>query len=181
MPHRRRRNSAVLARTLDALRRIVRAGRGSSQAVESRYGVTGAQLFVLQTLAQSPGMAIKDLVGLTLTTNSSVSEVVGRLVDSGLVTRETSDHDRRRKVITLTEGGREIVRHSPRSVQQDLIEGFTKLPPIKQRALGSALNEWCRLSGFATLPASMLFEPASPEAGPPKRKRRGKEPASRMR
>lgn len=178
MPPRRRRHSADLSRALDSLRRIVRVGRGSSQAVESRYGVTGAQLFVLQTLAQSPGMSIKDLVALTLTTNSSVSEVVGRVVAAGLVTRETSEDDRRRKVLTLTERGREIVRRSPRSMQQDLIEGFTNLPEARQRSLASGLEEWCRLSGFAALPATMLFEPSNPEAAPRKRKGRGRGPAS---
>lgn len=170
MPHRRRRQSADLAHSLDALRRIVRAARGSTQAVESRYGVSSAQLFVLQTLFKSPGISIKDLVALTLTTNSSVSEVVGRLVDAGLVTRETAKDDRRRKVLTLTERGHEIVRHSPRTVQQDLIDGFAKLPPASQHSLAACLGDWCRLSGFAAFPPTMLFEPATLEGARPKRK-----------
>lgn len=178
MPNRRRRQSSQLARALDALRRIVRAARGSTQSVESRYGVSAAQLFVLQTLAQSPGISIKGLVGLTLTTNSSVSEVVGRLVDAGLVTRETAKDDRRRKVLTLTDEGREIVRHSPRTVQQKLIDGFNELSPSGQRSLAGSLEEWCRLSGFAALPATMLFEPSRAEAPRPKRKDRAKAPAS---
>ena len=177
MPTRRRR-SPDLARALDALRRIVRAARGSSQAVETRYGVSAAQLFVLQTLAQSPGMSIKDLVTLTMTTNSSVSEVVGRLVDSGLVIRETAEDDRRRKVLTLTDGGREIVRHSPRTVQQDLIEGFTHLSAANQRSLAGCLEEWCRLSGFSELPPTMLFEPAKAPEAASKRRGRAKAPAS---
>ena len=177
MPHRRR-PSPNLARSLDALRRIVRAARGSTHAVEKRYGVSSAQLFVLQTLARSPGISIKDLVALTLTTNSSVSEVVTRLVESGLVTSDTAEDDRRRKVLALTEGGREIVRHSPRTIQQDLIEGFSKLSPATQRALADSLEEWCSASGFAGVPATMLFEPAKGEERRPKRKRRAKERAS---
>ncbi len=180
MPHRRRR-SPNLARALDALRRIVRAGRGYTHAVETRYGVSSAQLFVLQTLAQSPGISIKDLVALTLTTNSSVSEVVGRLVDSGLVTRDTAVDDRRRKVLTLTDGGREIVLHSPRTIQQELIDGFKKLTPSSQRSLAGCLEEWCAASGFAGVPATMLFEPSKAEAAQPKGRRRAKEPASPLR
>src|SRR5438552_15501106 len=101
-PSRRRRRAADLAAALDSLRRIVRAGRGATQAVESRFGISSAQLYVLQTLAESPGMSIKDLVKMTLTTNSSVSEVVGRLVDSALVTREVAKDDRRTQALTLT-------------------------------------------------------------------------------
>ena len=176
----RRRNSASLSRALNSLRRIVRAGRGATQAVESRYGISSAQLFVLQALAETPGMSIKDLVALTLTTNSSVSEVVGRLVDSGLVTRDTATDDRRRKVLMLTEGGREIVRNSPRTVQQDLIEGFHRLPAKDQEALADCLEEWCRVSGFGEVPASMLFEPPATEMAPQTRKYPVTEPASPM-
>jgi DNA-binding MarR family transcriptional regulator len=178
MHRRRARQSPDLARALDALRRIVRAGRGSAQTVESRYGVSAAQLFVLQILAESPGLSIKDLVGLTLTTNSSVSEVVGRLVGSGLVTRETASEDRRRKVLRLTEDGREIVRRSPRTVQQDLIEGFTRLSAAHQRSLAASLDEWCRVSGFGSFPPTMLFEPARVAAAPAKRRGRAKAHAS---
>lgn len=176
---RRRRQSPDLARALNSLRRIVRAGRGATQAVESRFGISSAQLFVLQTLGENPGMSIKDLVAVTLTTNSSVSEVVGRLVDSALVIRDTASDDRRKKVLTLTEAGREIVRHSPRTIQQDLIDGFLQLPPAGQRSLSTGLEEWCRLSGFADVPATMLFEPpATTVTKAPKRKPRAKEPAS---
>src|SRR6476619_7366271 len=108
-----RRLTPDLARAVNSLRRIVRAARGATQNAESRFGISSAQLYVLQTLDESPGMSIKDLVAVTLTTNSSVSEVVGRLVDAGLVIRDVATDDRRRKVLTLTEAGREIVRKSP--------------------------------------------------------------------
>lgn len=176
---RRRRSSPDLSRALNSLRRIVRAGRGATQAVESRFGVSSAQLYVLQTLAESPGMSIKDLVALTLTTNSSVSEVVGRLVDSGLVIRDVAPEDRRRKVLTLTEAGVEIVRHSPRTIQHDLIDGFLRLSLTDQHALARCLEDWCRLSGFGDLPPTMLFEPpAKAVAAASKLKHPAKAPAS---
>lgn len=175
---RRHRLAPDLARALNSLRRIVRAGRGATQAVESRFGISSAQLYVLQTLAEMPGMSIKDLVAVTLTTNSSVSEVVGRLVDSGLVIRDTAADDRRRKVLTLTDAGREIVRHSPQTIQQHLIDGFIRLPANDQHALASSLEEWCRLSGFADVPATMLFEPSSSPQDPRPRKRPAKAPSS---
>lgn len=180
-PSRRRRRAADLAATLNSLRRIVRAGRGASQAVESRFGVSSAQLYVLQTLAESPGMSIKDLVKMTLTTNSSVSEVVGRLVDSGLVTREVAEDDRRKKVLTLTEGGREIVRHSPSTILRKLIDGFHCLSDRDQHSLAGSLEEWCRLSGLANVSPAMLFEPSAKEesASPAPAKRRATKRASR--
>lgn len=127
----------------------MRAGRSSTQSIETRFVISSAQLYVLQTLADSPGMSVKDLVAVTLTTSSTVSEVVGGLVRSGPVLSATAKDDRRRKALTLTEGGREIVRHSPRPVLRELMDGFARLPAAEQRALADSLKEWCRLSGIA--------------------------------
>lgn len=173
-PRGRQRVTPDMARAMNSLRRIVRAGRGATQVIESRFGISSAQFYVLQTLAESPGMSIKDLVSVTLTTNSSVSEVVGRLVDAGLVIRDTSAEDRRRKVLTLTDEGQEIARHSPRTIQRDLIEGFSRLPAHDQRALADSLEEWCRRSGFGDVPATMLFEPDTSPVALPTRKRPAK-------
>ncbi|MDQ6718085.1 MAG: MarR family transcriptional regulator [Gemmatimonadota bacterium] len=176
--HKRKRSPTSLSRAINSLRRIVRAARGATQAVESRYGISSAQLYILQALAETPGMSIKDVVALTLTTNSSVSEVVGRLVDAGLVVREIAADDRRRKVLTLTEGGREVVRHSPRTIQQTLVEGFYRLTTKDQHALADSLEEWCRLSGFGDVPATMLFDPPSTELSPQSARHPGTEPSS---
>src|SRR6188508_2107958 len=64
---------------LDAVRRIVRDLHESSRASEKQVGLSGAQLFVLQTLAQSPGASLNDLAARTHTHQSSVSTVVAKL------------------------------------------------------------------------------------------------------
>src|SRR4051812_42336870 len=79
--------SAEVTRVLDDLRRIVRTLRTASRAAEVELGVSGAQLFVLKTLAVSPGIALNER---TRTHQSTVSVVVKRLVAAGFVARVTS-------------------------------------------------------------------------------------------
>src|SRR5262245_46150204 len=81
---------------LDDLRRLVRVLRESSRAAEAILGVTGAQLFVLKTLAGEPVLSLNTLAERTRTHQSTVSVVVKRLVARGLVTRTTSSVDARR-------------------------------------------------------------------------------------
>ncbi|HJY34709.1 MAG TPA: hypothetical protein VJ260_07640, partial [Vicinamibacterales bacterium] len=50
---------------LDAVRRIVRELHESSRAAEKQVGLSGAQLFVLQTLAEHPGASLNDLAART--------------------------------------------------------------------------------------------------------------------
>src|SRR4051812_38419807 len=87
---------------LNALRRIVRELRLSTQLAEKGSGVSGAQLFVLHQLRESPAPSLAALAQRTRTDQSSVSVVVGRLVERGLVSRRRSEADGRRFEIGLT-------------------------------------------------------------------------------
>ena len=91
---------------LDSIRRIVRALRESSRETERSIGLGAAQLFVLQRLAGAPPLSINELADRTLTHQSSVSVVVSRLVEGGLVARTRAATDGRRVEITLTAAGR---------------------------------------------------------------------------
>jgi len=71
-------------RVMDALRRIVRALRLSSTDLERTHGVSVAQLFVLEQLADGHARSIKQLADETLTDPSSVS-VVGFALLAGFV------------------------------------------------------------------------------------------------
>jgi DNA-binding MarR family transcriptional regulator len=94
MPPKRR--HPQLTGTLDAIRRIIRVLRRSSRRSEQQVGIGGAQLFVLQQLADAPAGSINDLAARTYTHQSSVSVVVRRLVEQGLVARQASASDRHR-------------------------------------------------------------------------------------
>src|SRR4051812_6915818 len=78
---------------LDSIRRIVRALRVSSRRAELNVGLSGAQLFVLQKLAEGGRLSVNELAAKTLTHQSSVSVVVQRLSARGLVSSSRSAQD----------------------------------------------------------------------------------------
>ena len=130
-----------LARVLDSIRAIVRTLRLSGRAAEQTLGVNGAQLFVLQKLAEEPADSLAELASRTRTDPSSVSVVVSRLVARGLVRREASADDARRVTISLTSSGRGLVRRVPRSAQAQLLEAAASLPPRQLRGLADCLAD----------------------------------------
>ncbi|HZI40736.1 MAG TPA: MarR family transcriptional regulator, partial [Gemmatimonadaceae bacterium] len=83
------------ARAMNAVRSVVRALRLNTRSIEGKLGISLAQLFVLQQLADKPSDSLNELAERTATHQSSVSVVVRRLVDRGLVTRVASESDRR--------------------------------------------------------------------------------------
>lgn len=153
------------ARAMNALRRFVRVLRSTSVTVERSIGLTAAQLFALRAIAACPGQSLGELATRTLTTQSSVSEVISRLVARGLVTRHPSVMDRRRMELGVTEAGRRMLDRAPDSVQQRLVTGFERLPAPSRRALADAMEAWIAASGLEVVPATMFFEPLDPPDG----------------
>ena len=157
-----------LSRALNALRRMVRGLRSAAEGIERELNVSAAQLFVLTQLGQVPDQSVKDLAVVTMTTHSTVSEVVGQLIAKGLVTRTADASDGRRSVLRLTRQGSNLVKKSPRLIQADLIKGFGALRPSERRDLANGLERWLDTSGLGGVRSTMLFEKP---LLPPKRRR----------
>src|SRR5216110_1094694 len=108
-------------RALNAVRGIVHALNVNSRAIELEMGISLAQLFVLQQLVDRPAASLNELADRTATHQSSVSVVVKRLVERGLVSRTASPVDRRRLEITLTPAGESRVAGAPPTISTRLV------------------------------------------------------------
>lgn len=160
---------------LDAIRKLVRALGDSARMAQGRTGVSGAQLFVLRTLAAHPqGLSINELADRTMTHQSSVSAVVTRLVASGLVARTPSPEDRRRQIVTLTPRGRALHRTAPAVAQELLVDALRALSPARRRALATGLRSLTDALGVSNQTAPMFFEEEdrTTHARPPRDHRR---------
>jgi DNA-binding MarR family transcriptional regulator len=147
-----------LSRALNAVRRMVRGLRSAAEAIERELSVSAAQLFVLRELGDFPDQSVKDLAAVTMTTHSTVSQVVSQLIAKGMVTRTADLTDGRRAVLRLTRAGTNLVNRAPRVIQADLIQGFSALRQAERRALANGLEKWLDASGMARVPSRMLFD-----------------------
>jgi DNA-binding MarR family transcriptional regulator len=154
----RKNRPADVARALNALRRMVRGLRSAAETIERGLRVSAAQLFVLSELSQVPDQSVKDLAAVTMTTHSTVSQVVGQLIAKGLVTRTADASDRRRSVLRLTRQGTTLVKQAPRAIQEELIDGFATLRASERRGLAIGLEKWLVASGLGGVPSRMLFD-----------------------
>ncbi|HTC24369.1 MAG TPA: MarR family winged helix-turn-helix transcriptional regulator [Gemmatimonadales bacterium] len=144
---------------LDALRRIVQGLRLSAAQAERQTGLTGAQLFVLQQLADAPAESLNELAQRTRTHQSSVSTVVTRLVARGLVSRRRDPVDGRRLVLDLTATGKALLADAPETAQKRLIGALERLSHARLRALASDLQRLVAALGMDAAPAPLFFEP----------------------
>ena len=146
---------------MDSFRRIVHALR-SSHRVAGDLKLTGAQLFVISSLgASGEPMGVKELAERTRTDQSTVSVVVGRLVDRGLVKRARSAVDTRRVELSLTARGRAVLRETPTTVaQRRLADALGQLAARDMATLSRLLKRIVALMGEADAEAPMLFDEA---------------------
>jgi DNA-binding MarR family transcriptional regulator len=143
---------------LDGVRRIVQALRASSRWAERHVGLSGAQLFVLQKLAETPAISVNELAERTHTHQSSVSAVISRLAELGLVTRKRSAADGRRVELSLAARARRVVGRAPDVAQERLIRGIERLPPTRRHELALTLGELATAMQADASPPRMFFE-----------------------
>ena len=129
---------------MNAVRSIVRAQRINTRAVELKMGISLAQLFVLQQLSERSADSLNDLADRTATHQSSVSVVVRRLVERGLVSRTASASDKRRIEIEVTPAGRALLADAPVTVSMELVAALHRLPRADREMLADLLERWLR-------------------------------------
>lgn len=143
---------------MDAVRSIVRALRVSSRMIETKMGISGAQLFVLQQLSVRPAESLNDLAVRTATHQSSVSVVVRRLVERGFVARTPSVADRRRVELSLTDSGRRLLAGAPTTVQVKLLEAARGMTAQQRQQLALLLSGWVHAAGIDDSNPPMLMD-----------------------
>jgi DNA-binding MarR family transcriptional regulator len=156
---------------LDAIRRIVQALRESSRLAESHVGLSGAQLFVLRTVAESPGLSLNELAERTRTHQSSVSAVVTRLARQGLVQKRVASGDSRRIEIRLLPTGRRHLDRAPQSAQEQLVAAVDALPGAERARLAATLEGLVRGMALPRKRPAMFFEEPVPRSNTRRRAR----------
>lgn len=144
-------------RVLDSIRRIVRLLREGSRASEDAVGLSAAQLFVLQKLDPETPLSLNELAARTLTHQSSVSVVVSRLVERGLVLRRPAADDARRLELLPTRRGLQLRDRAPAPSQDRVIAAVAKLSEKQQRELAELLERLVDALGVDGREAPMLF------------------------
>ena len=153
---------ADVRRVFDALRWIVRALRLAQGGGGRGTGLSAAQSFVLHALREHGALSVGELAERTATDPSSVSVVVRKLHEKGLVGKRTSSEDHRRWMVTLTAAGTRLAEQSPTPVQQVLMGRMAQLAPDQLHTLAQLLEQVAP-PPEGLEPAPMFFQKGSGE------------------
>ena len=76
----------------------------------ARYNFGRAHHRVIYFVGRHPGIAVSELLDILGITKQSLSRVLGQLVRQGFVVQRADRRDRRRRLLELTDDGRELER-----------------------------------------------------------------------
>jgi DNA-binding MarR family transcriptional regulator len=161
VPHRSAAESHRTA-ALGAIRTLVAAFTRSARSIEWRTGLTNAQLFLMLQLAEGESLSVNELAERARTTQGTVSAVLRRMIDGGLVQRDRARDDARRAALSLTAKGRRLIRHAPTPPTEALLQALGGLSDAESFHLSRGLKALLRELDLPPAGTTMLFEAAPP-------------------
>jgi MarR family transcriptional regulator, organic hydroperoxide resistance regulator len=102
-------------------------GRRLAREECQRLGITATQLNVLKLLEEIGDLSLSELSKRIASQNSTVTGIVDRMVDAGLVQRERDDDDRRVWRIRMTAKGTRLARSvtvAPWDILHQAVDGL---------------------------------------------------------
>lgn len=92
------------------------------------HDLTPVQFAALSALASHPGIDQATLAGMIAHDRATLGAVIARLEARGYVQRQTSQRDRRARVLALTDAGRALlgpVTRAVQAIQPEILSGLT--------------------------------------------------------
>ncbi|MCK4768270.1 MAG: MarR family transcriptional regulator, partial [Desulfobacula sp.] len=102
---------------LIALRKIIQAIDQHSISLKKKFGLTGPQLIILQSISTDDQISVTQLSKKVSLSQATVTDITKRLEKRGYITRERSLYDKRKTNIALAEKGKIILNTVPPLLQ----------------------------------------------------------------
>jgi DNA-binding MarR family transcriptional regulator len=138
---------------------IQRSMRQRLQAEFARGNLTGPQRLVMSVVVRTQGLSLKQLSEAVSLAHSTVSGIVDRLVQQGLIERQPHLTDRRITLLIASPAVRKFLdTRMPELVLHPLLEAMRRATPAERHSITKGLNILKRLLTHET-PAPSNNEP----------------------
>ena len=123
-----------------SIRRLMQGSERYTKEINKKYNVSAAQVNCLLALHEYGPLPPSQIAKMILVNSSTVTGIIDRLEQKGLVERQRISQDRRVITVQLTESGKTLAENAPSPIQQKIIDGLKKLKPQEIEHIVNALN-----------------------------------------
>jgi DNA-binding MarR family transcriptional regulator len=149
-----------------ALRRITRAIDLHSRLLLQKNGLTIPQLAALQAIQGLQPITVGALAREIHLGPATVTGILGRLENRGLVNRTRGDLDRRSVVVQLTDEGAKLVAEAPSLLQDQFRRELAKLQEWEQTMILATLQRIASMMDAEDIEAAPVLVPGVASAVP---------------
>lgn len=121
-------NDSLSIQVLKKFRLIYGSIRQQFREVEETCGISGSQLWLLQEVANTPGIGVSQLAERLSLHQSTCSQLIEKLVKSSLIIKRRSNEDQRRVGLFLDNGAKELLANAPGPTEGILPKALMALP-----------------------------------------------------
>ncbi|MBB1363707.1 MULTISPECIES: MarR family winged helix-turn-helix transcriptional regulator [unclassified Shewanella] len=125
---------------LISLRRVIRAIDIHSRQLNKLSGLTGPQLMVIQKIDQLDAPLAKQIAQEINLSAATVTTIIDRLENRGMVIRTRSETDKRKVHLSLSDAGKTLLNSAPKPLQEHFIMRYQNLEEWEQSQLLSAVE-----------------------------------------
>lgn len=136
-----------------ALRKIIRGLDLHSRVLSARFGLTYPQLVLLDALGRLEEVPVGRLAAEVNLSHATVTGILARLEQKGLVCRSRSLEDRRVVLVRLENQAKDLLQQAPPLMQETFSHAFGQLRPWEQSTILASLER-----------VSDMMQPQVPEA-----------------
>ena len=127
------------------IRRLMQAGELYTKELSKTYQVSAPQLHCLLALYEHGPLPPSQIARHIMVKSSTVTGIIDRLEQKGLVTRLRDSPDRRVINIELTETGMRLAQNAPPPIQHKIVDGLKRLPEGEIEQIILSLSKLTRM------------------------------------
>jgi DNA-binding MarR family transcriptional regulator len=155
---------AICNEVLISIRRIIQSVDLHSRYLERYFGLTVPQLIVLQEVSNRGEVSIGEIAKAVSLGQPTVTGILERLENRGLVSRRRSQRDKRKIYISVTEACNPLLEKAPPPMQEHFVDAFTSLHDWEQSMILSSLQRIVALMDAKTIQVAPILAEAGPIA-----------------
>lgn len=148
----------TIEQVLVAIRRIIRATDLHSKQLSKQAGLTSSQLVMLKAIQAAQRVTAGQLASSISLSQATVTTLLDRLEQRGLVLRQRASDDRRKVYVVLTPAGEKTLAEAPRPLQETFVRQFRELPDWEQSMVLSSLQKVAHMMDADDLDASPMLD-----------------------
>ncbi len=130
-----------IQRAIYLIRKLMQSGAFYTKELNKKFNVSAPQVACLLALHENGPVSLSFMAKQIMVKSSTLTGIIDRLEQKGLVVRTRNSPDRRVITIELTDVGEVLAKNAPPPIQLKIVQGLKRLDDEEREQIVKSLNK----------------------------------------